>query len=138
MPPARAPKGAPRKRPAPTDDASPPPQQSPSPEVEDEEEEPAKKIPEELVARVMHEFFKREDTRVSRAASRALGRYFEIFVQEAIARTKQERGGRFLEVGPLSFSPLFLLGRRGCTEGVGWGGFVNGRRLRIWKRLRRS
>ncbi|KAL2110527.1 hypothetical protein VUR80DRAFT_1088 [Thermomyces stellatus] len=82
---------------------SPHPHDSPSPDAADEEEEgePAKKIPEELVARILHEFFKREDTRISRAASKALGLYFEIFVQEAIARTKQERSGRFLEVEDL-------------------------------------
>lgn len=96
MPPARASKGgaAPRKKKS--DKPASPAPRSPSPEAE--EEDPAKKIPEELVARIMHEFFKREDTRVSRAASKALGRYFEIFVQEAIARTAQERSGRFLEV----------------------------------------
>ncbi|MBE3045583.1 hypothetical protein IMZ48_24155 [Candidatus Bathyarchaeota archaeon] len=137
MPPARAPKGGARKKPA--NDASPS-QESPPPEVDDdeEEEEPAKKIPEELVARVMHEFFKREDTRVSRAASKALGRYFEIFVQEAVARTKQERGGRFLEVGcspspapfhhhlfpsplsPLSFAFQKGQGRRDGETGSGY------------------
>lgn len=73
-------------------------------EVEEEEGAPQARIPEELVARILNELFKREDTKVSRAAGRALSRYFEIFVQEAIARTAQERDGRFLEVG---FLPLF-------------------------------
>lgn len=68
-------------------------------EDEEEEEVPQARIPEELVARILNELFKREDTRVSRAAGSALSRYFEIFVQEAIARTAQERNGRFLEVG---------------------------------------
>lgn len=107
MPPKRAPRknnGAAAAAPSPDPQRSPPPGASGE---DEEEEEPAKKIPEELVARILHESFKREDTRVSRAASKALGRYFEIFVQEAIARTKQERSGRFLEVS-LSRRPLSL------------------------------
>lgn len=83
--------------------ASPEPEHSPQPnttaqEEEEEEQAPRARIPEELVARILNELFKREDTKVSRAAGSALSRYFEIFVQEAIARTAQERDGRFLEV----------------------------------------
>ncbi|SPO03304.1 uncharacterized protein DNG_05986 [Cephalotrichum gorgonifer] len=70
-------------------------------EEEEEEEGPRAKIPEELMSKILHEFARKEDTRISRAANSALGRYFEIFVQEAIARTAQERNGRFLEVEDL-------------------------------------
>lgn len=78
-------------------------------EEEGEEGAPKARIPEELVARILSEQFKREDTKVSRAAGRALSRYFEIFVQEAIARTAQERDGRFLEVGVPVFPFLYSL-----------------------------
>ncbi|CAI4217167.1 unnamed protein product [Parascedosporium putredinis] len=65
------------------------------------QEDGAAKIPDELLTRILHEAFRKEDTRMSKAANRAVGRYFEIFVQEAIARTAQERDGRFLEVEDL-------------------------------------
>lgn len=129
------PKRGPRKINTAAASPSPDPQRSPPPDASDEEDgEPTKKIPEELVARILHEFFKREDTRVSRAASKALGRYFEIFVQEAIARTKQERSGRFLEVSlfvnvprlSLHLRPSLVLGeerRRGSLAGA----LANGR-----------
>jgi len=72
------------------------------------QEDGAAKIPDELLTRILHEAFRKEDTRMSKAANRAVGRYFEIFVQEAIARTAQERDGRFLEVRRSFCSSLFL------------------------------
>jgi centromere protein X len=57
-----------------------------------------KRIPPELLRRLLHEFFDRGGTRVSSEANVALARYFDVFVQEAIARTMAERSGRFLEV----------------------------------------
>lgn len=64
---------------------------------EGEEEQP-KRIPPELLRRLLHEAFDRDTTRVSKEANAAVARYFDIFVQEAIARTAAERNGRFLEV----------------------------------------
>lgn len=72
-------------------------------EAEDVEGTKAR-IPDDLLTRILHEFFQQEDTRMSKAANRAVGKYFEIFVQEAIARTAQEKDGRFLEVK----FPVFL------------------------------
>ncbi|PKS11774.1 hypothetical protein jhhlp_001067 [Lomentospora prolificans] len=69
-------------------------------EAEDVEGTKAR-IPDDLLTRILHEFFQQEDTRMSKAANRAVGKYFEIFVQEAIARTAQEKDGRFLEVEDL-------------------------------------
>jgi len=65
-----------------------------------------KRIPDDLLTRILHDFFQREDTRMSKAANHAVGKYFEIFVQEAIARTAQESDGRFLEVSLFSFEPF--------------------------------
>jgi centromere protein X len=68
-------------------------------EEEEDDGEQTAKIPEDLLTRILHEFFAREDTRISKAANRALGKYFEVFVGEAIARTGEERPeGSFLEV----------------------------------------
>ena len=73
---------------------------------EDDEEEDREKIPGELLTRILHEFFEREGTRVTRDANAAVVRYVDIFVREAIARAAVERDGGFLEVSLalLSFS----------------------------------
>jgi len=73
--------------------------------IEVEEEEETAKIPEDLLTRILHEFFAREDTRISKSANKALAKYFEVFVGEAIARTAVERPeGSFLEVRKSNFS----------------------------------
>ncbi len=75
-------------------------------EEEDEEDEEREKIPGELLTRILHEFFEREGTRVTRDANAAVVRYVDVFVREAIARAAVERDGGFLEVSLalLSFS----------------------------------
>jgi centromere protein X len=65
---------------------------------EGEEEEPEKTIPKELLTRLLHEFFTKDATRISRDANATVGKYFDVFVREAIARTAVERQGGFLEV----------------------------------------
>ncbi len=65
---------------------------------EDEEEDDREKIPGELLTRILHEFFEREGTRVTRDANAAVVRYVDVFVREAIARAAAERDGGFLEV----------------------------------------
>lgn len=67
-------------------------------EEEDEEEDDRKRIPPELLTRVLHEFFPSQGTRVTRNANEAVAKYMDIFVREAIARAAAERKGMFLEV----------------------------------------
>lgn len=65
---------------------------------DEEEEEEREKIPGELLTRILHEFFEREGTRITRDADKAVARYVDVFVREAIARAAVERNGGFLEV----------------------------------------
>lgn len=64
----------------------------------EEDEQPEKTIPKELLTRLLHEFFTKDATRISRDANATVGKYFDVFVREAIARTAVERQGGFLEV----------------------------------------
>lgn len=66
---------------------------------DDDEEEPEKTIPPELLTRILHEFFEKDGTRITKDANNALAKYMDIFVKEAIARAAAERDGGFLEVG---------------------------------------
>lgn len=81
-----------------------PPRRSEAEGEEDEEEdedegEQAKTIPPALLTRLLHEFFSKEGTRVTRDANEAVAKYMDVFVREAIARSVAEReGGGFLEV----------------------------------------
>lgn len=109
--PSKAASGAPRGRPkgtkskpvAPEPDSSNPfATSSPEPEPDtvalDEEEAPSEKtIPKELLTRILHEFFAKDATRISRDANAAVGKYVDVFVREAIARAAVERRGGFLE-----------------------------------------
>jgi hypothetical protein len=61
-------------------------------------DEPEKTIPNELLTRLLHEFFAKDATRMSKDANAAVGKYMDIFVREAIARTAVEKQGGFLEV----------------------------------------
>jgi centromere protein X len=67
-------------------------------DTEEEGEEDREKIPEQLLTRILHDFFQQDGTRISKDANATIGRYMEIFIQEAIARAAAERGGGFLEV----------------------------------------
>ncbi|KPM44249.1 hypothetical protein AK830_g2242 [Neonectria ditissima] len=79
-------------------------------EDEDEEPEPEKTIPLDLLTRLLHEFFTKDATRMSRDANAATGKYFDVFVREAIARAAAEKDGAFLEVEDLEkASPQLLL-----------------------------
>lgn len=69
--------------------------------VEEEPAEPEKTIPRALLTRILHEFFAKDATRMSRDANAAVGKYVDIFVREAIARTAVEKRGGFLEVSAL-------------------------------------
>lgn len=67
--------------------------------IDDEEEpEQEKTIPKDLLTRVLHDFFTKDSTRISRDANAAVGKYFDVFVREAIARAAVEKGSGFLEV----------------------------------------
>src|SRR5688572_23407455 len=48
-------------------------------EEDDDDDEQTAKLPEDLLTRILHEFFTREDTRISKSANRAVAKYFEIF-----------------------------------------------------------
>ncbi|KAI6762854.1 hypothetical protein HG530_008834 [Fusarium avenaceum] len=75
-----------------------------------EDEELDKTIPPELLTRLLHEFFAKDATRISRDANAAAGKYFDVFVREAIARAAVEKDGGFLEVEDLEkVSPQLLL-----------------------------
>jgi len=96
------------------DDDDIPPQPQVSDEEDEEEEEEQDKpqtIPPALLTRLLHEFFSRDGTRITRDANEAVARYMDVFVREAIARSCAERGGSgFLEVEDLEkVAPQLLL-----------------------------
>ncbi|KEY64496.1 hypothetical protein S7711_07244 [Stachybotrys chartarum IBT 7711] len=75
-----------------------------------ESTEPEKSIPTELLTRVLHEFFSKDTTRISRDANGAVCKYLDVFVREAIARAAVEKKGGFLEVEDLEkIAPQLLL-----------------------------
>lgn len=65
---------------------------------DDDDDEPAKTIPPDLLSRILHEFFEKDGTRITKPANNAVAKYMDVFVKEAIARAAAERGGAFLEV----------------------------------------
>ncbi|KAK3196648.1 hypothetical protein K4F52_000530 [Lecanicillium sp. MT-2017a] len=72
--------------------------------------EPEKTIPRNLLTRVLHEFFEKDATRISRDANGAVGKYVDVFVREAIARAAVEKRSGFLEVEDLEkIAPQLLL-----------------------------
>ncbi|OAA46355.1 CENP-S complex, centromere protein X [Metarhizium rileyi] len=71
---------------------------------------PEKSVPRELLTRILHEFFTKDSTRISRDANAAVGKYMDIFVREAIARAAVEKNAGFLEVDDLEkIAPQLLL-----------------------------
>ncbi|KAG6015987.1 hypothetical protein E4U54_002578 [Claviceps lovelessii] len=84
-----------------------------APRATDQTEEaaaPEKSIPKDLLTRMLHEFFTKEATRISRDANAAVGKYMDIFVREAIARAAVEKNAGFLEVEDLEkVAPQLLL-----------------------------
>ncbi|KAI8944374.1 CENP-S associating centromere protein X-domain-containing protein [Xylaria longipes] len=79
--------------------------------IDDGEDDEAKKtIPPELLTRILHEFFEKDGTRISKDANKAVAKYMDIFVREAIARTAVEKGSGFLEVEDLEkVAPQLLM-----------------------------
>ncbi|AEO62042.1 hypothetical protein MYCTH_2070850 [Thermothelomyces thermophilus ATCC 42464] len=76
---------------------------------EDDDDE-RERIPPELLTRILHGFFGREETRITRDANAAVARYVDVFVREAIARAAVEREGGFLEVEDLEkIAPQLLM-----------------------------
>ncbi|KAJ4420716.1 hypothetical protein N0V82_004155 [Gnomoniopsis sp. IMI 355080] len=77
---------------------------------DDDEEEPEKTIPPDLLTRILHEFFEKDGTRITKDANNAMAKYMDVFVKEAIARAAAERTGGFLEVEDLEkIAPQLLL-----------------------------
>lgn len=66
-------------------------------EDDDDNELPEKTIPPELLTRILHEFFEKDGTRITKDANNSVAKYMDIFVKEAIARAAAEREGGFLE-----------------------------------------
>lgn len=76
----------------------------------DEEEDEQKTVPPALLTRLLHEFFKKEGTRLTKDANAAVARYMDVFIREAVARSSAEREGGFLEVEDLEkIAPQLLL-----------------------------
>lgn len=65
---------------------------------DDDDAEPEKTIPPELLTRILHEFFEKDGTRITKDANSSVAKYMDIFIKEAIARAATERDGGFLEV----------------------------------------
>ncbi|KAI1269885.1 CENP-S associating centromere protein X-domain-containing protein [Xylariaceae sp. FL1019] len=85
-------------------------------EIDDEDDDELdvqKTIPPELLTRILHEFFEKSNTRISKDANKAVAKYMDIFVREAIARScveKPEDRGVFLEVTDLEkVAPQLLM-----------------------------
>ncbi|KAI1293309.1 CENP-S associating centromere protein X-domain-containing protein [Xylaria venustula] len=79
-------------------------------DTDEEEAETKKTIPPELLTRILHEFFEKDGTRISKDANKAVAKYMDIFVREAIARTAVEKGNGFLEVEDLEkVAPQLLM-----------------------------
>jgi hypothetical protein len=55
-------------------------------------------IPSDLLTRLLHEFFTKDTTRISKDANASVGKYVDVFVREALARTAVEKRSGFLEV----------------------------------------
>lgn len=96
-----------------------------------EEEEAEKTIPRDLLTRILHEFFAKEATRISKDANSAAGKYMDVFVREAIARAAVEKDSGFMEVSctyeERSAIPLLhAMADRLCS------------RLRTWRRYHPS
>ena len=82
-----------------------------------EEQEEQNTIPPELLTRLLHEFFEKDGTRISKDANVAVAKYMDIFVREAIARTAVEKDSGFLEVScSVTFDALRLLWGNVCVE----------------------
>lgn len=80
------------------------------PEEENDEDEDKKTIPPELLTRLLHEFFEKDGTRISKDANKAVAKYMDVFVREAIARCAVEKHSGFLEVEDLEkVAPQLLL-----------------------------
>ncbi len=65
---------------------------------DDENEDPKQTIPPALLTRILHEFFEKKGTRLTKDANEAIAGYMDVFVREAIGRAAEERKSRFLEV----------------------------------------
>jgi centromere protein X len=52
---------------------------------------PETEIPPQLLSRLIQEFLEDKNTRISQPALKALGKYFEIFIREAIWRAASIR-----------------------------------------------
>jgi len=63
-----------------------------------EAEAPENSIPPELLTRLLHEFFQKDGTRITKDANEAVAKYVDIFVREAIARVATESSSGFFDV----------------------------------------
>ncbi len=78
-------------------------------------------IPLALLTRVLHEFFDKKGTRVTRDANDAVAKYMDVFVREAIARAAAEKRSGFFEVRALPCPALRAAGLVGRPAWLaGW------------------
>ncbi|RYP55775.1 hypothetical protein DL771_012366 [Monosporascus sp. 5C6A] len=80
---------------------------------DDDDDDAPETIPPDLLTRLLHEFFEKEGTRISRDANAAVAKYMDIFVRETIARTAVEKDSGFLEVS-------FVIRYSALPRGLGW------------------
>ncbi|KAB8300493.1 hypothetical protein EYC80_000658 [Monilinia laxa] len=57
-------------------------------EEDDEETDERTKIPDDLLSKIMHELFTEPNSRISKEANKAVGKYMDTFVREAVARVR--------------------------------------------------
>lgn len=98
---------------------------------DDDDEDPQRTIPPDLLTRILHEFFEKDGTRITKDANNAMAKYMDVFVKEAIARSAAERDRGFLEVCVARNAVAF--GDHSVLTTI-----YRVYRSRIWRRLRRS
>ena len=90
--------------------AAKPPDTQPEAQDHNGDVEQRATIPPQLLTRILHGFFERDSTRLTKAANDAVARYIDVFVREAVARAAVGKTAGFLEVEDLEkVGPQLLL-----------------------------
>ncbi|KKA26348.1 hypothetical protein TD95_005095 [Thielaviopsis punctulata] len=68
------------------------------------------KVPEQLVTRILHAGFEKSNTRMTKEANKAVAKFLDVFIREALMRAAAERDATYLEVEDLErLAPQLLL-----------------------------